>query len=81
MDRRDFLRLAAAGGGAVFLSGLAGAARGAGDADFYFVQLSDAHWGYKGPANPEADHTLHSAVAAARRKKSLRSIMVFSSGS
>jgi len=22
--------------------------------DFYFVQLSDTHWGYKGPANPAA---------------------------
>ncbi len=65
MQRRDFLNLAAAGGGAVFAGGLAGcastpaAARGA-----YFVQLSDTHWGYQGPANPQADQTLRQAVAA-----------------
>ena len=59
MHRRDFLSLAAIGGGAVFASGLAGcASRGPGNAgdatDFYFVQLSDVHWGYEGPANPDA---------------------------
>jgi 3',5'-cyclic AMP phosphodiesterase CpdA len=64
MDRRDFLRLGAAGGGAVFLSGLYGAALAEGYDDFYFVQLSDSHWGYKGPANPEADRTLKQAVEA-----------------
>ena len=65
MDRRDFLRLGALGGGAVFLSGLYGTAQAnGGDDDFYFVQLSDSHWGYKGPANPEADSTLVQAVAA-----------------
>ena len=44
IDRRDFLKLAALGGGAVFASSLPGCASlGApgGDADFYFVQLSD----------------------------------------
>lgn len=69
MQRRDFLALTAAGGGAVFLSGLAGCATGAPPAaaayaDFYFVQLSDSHWGYQGPANPEAATTLRKAVAA-----------------
>jgi 3',5'-cyclic AMP phosphodiesterase CpdA len=65
MQRRHFLNLTAAGGGAVFVSGLAGcasteaAARGT-----YFVQLSDTHWGYQGPANPQADTTLRKAVAA-----------------
>jgi 3',5'-cyclic AMP phosphodiesterase CpdA len=52
------------GGGAVFLSGLYGAALAEGYDDFYFVQLSDSHWGYKGPANPEADRTLKQAVEA-----------------
>jgi calcineurin-like phosphoesterase family protein len=66
IDRRQFLRLAGFGG-AVFASGLAG---GAGRAlaaqdDFYFVQLSDTHWGFNGPAvNPDAAGTLHKAVAA-----------------
>lgn len=69
MDRRDFLSLTAAGGGVVFASGLAGCAtRGAGmpaeDKDFYFVQLSDTHWGYQGPANPDAAVTLRKAVAS-----------------
>ncbi|HXZ55121.1 MAG TPA: metallophosphoesterase [Burkholderiales bacterium] len=66
IDRRDFLRLAGLGG-AVFVSGLSGCAGmgGAKDEDFYFVQLSDTHWGFKGPAlNPDADGTLQKAVAA-----------------
>ena len=66
IDRREFLQLAGLGG-AVFASGLAGCASmaGAKQDDFYFVQLSDTHWGFKGPAlNPDADGTLHKAVAA-----------------
>jgi 3',5'-cyclic AMP phosphodiesterase CpdA len=27
------------------------------------VQFSDTHWGYSGPANPDAEHTLEKAVA------------------
>ncbi len=64
-DRRDFLKLAGLGG-VVFASGL-GYARGveAAQQDFFFVQLSDSHWGFKGPAvNPEAEHTLQKAIAA-----------------
>jgi hypothetical protein len=64
MDRRDFLGLAAAGGGAVFASALPGCATRTADKDFYFVQLSDAHWGFEGPANPDAAVTLGKAVAA-----------------
>jgi 3',5'-cyclic AMP phosphodiesterase CpdA len=66
MNRRNFIQLAAAGGGAVFMSGLAGWASAAGgaDNDFYFVQLSDSHWGFKGDANPDAGGTLPKAVAA-----------------
>lgn len=64
IDRRDFLRLAGLGG-AVFASGLAGCAGGAGlERDFYFVQLSDTHWGFEGAPNPDAKVTLHKAVAA-----------------
>ena len=65
-DRRDFLRLAGVGAGVVFASGLAGCAARAGtpSADFHFVQLSDSHWGFDGPAvNPEAKTTLKRAVA------------------
>jgi hypothetical protein len=69
LQRRNFLNLVAAGGGAVFVSGLAGCATGLtaagkGQKDFYFVQLSDTHWGYEGPANPDAAVTLRKAVAA-----------------
>jgi hypothetical protein len=58
-------------GGVVFASGLAGACntktlRNTPDDadDFFFVQLSDTHWGFKGPPNPEAANTLRQAVAA-----------------
>lgn len=60
-DRRRFLALAGLGG-VVFSSGLGFAA--AGVTDFHFVQLTDTHWGYAGPANPEAATTLKRAVAA-----------------
>jgi len=64
--RREFLQIAGVGG-VVFASGLLegcstpGRPAGAQD-DFYFVQLSDIHWGYKGPANPEATVELPRAV-------------------
>ena len=71
INRRDFMRLAGLGG-VVFASGLAGcattgsgaAAEGAAYDDFHFVQLSDTHWGFEGPPNPEAKNTLKKAVAA-----------------
>lgn len=64
LKRRDFLRLAALGGGVAFASALPGWAA-ARDADFFFVQLSDAHWGFEGPAiNPDAKGTLPKAIAA-----------------
>ncbi|MES2151246.1 MAG: metallophosphoesterase [Pseudomonadota bacterium] len=65
IDRRKFFQLSAAGGGAVFLSGLFAQARAAMPYDdFYFVQLSDSHWGFQGDANPDATNTLRKAVAA-----------------
>lgn len=66
MQRRDFLALAAAGGGAVFSSALSGCAGAgtSGSRPFYFVQLSDTHWGYAGPANPDARLTLPKAIAS-----------------
>ena len=62
IDRREFLKLAGAAG-IVFSSGLGGARAAARD-DFYFVQLSDTHWGFEGPPNPDAKGTLRKAVAA-----------------
>ncbi len=70
-DRRNFLQLLGLGlGGVVFSSGLIGvpgctSARKKPDGadDFYFLQLSDTHWGFKGPQNPEADVTLKNTVS------------------
>src|SRR5438270_5412434 len=74
IDRREFAKLIGLGG-VVFASGLGnplasgpfgiGAAHAATAAeDFFFVQLSDTHWGFKGPPNPEAANTLKLAVEA-----------------
>jgi 3',5'-cyclic AMP phosphodiesterase CpdA len=79
IDRRKFMKLAGIGG-AVFVSSLgllphlgklARAASGSThgsmyDADdFYFVQLSDSHWGFKNPKiNPRYDTSLPNAIAA-----------------
>jgi len=68
LDRRQFLQLAGLGG-VVLVSAATGAARAA-DAmggaaeDFWFVQLSDLHWGFEGPPNPDAKGTLPKAIAA-----------------
>jgi hypothetical protein len=60
-DRRGFIKLAGLGGGIVFASGLSRGlglnalgslpdyAKGKVENDFYFVQLSDTHWGFTGP--------------------------------
>src|SRR5258708_31948371 len=72
IDRRQFAKLVGLGG-VVFASGLGnplslGSARAATAAeDFFFVQLSDSHWGFKGPPNPEAANTLKRAVEAVNR--------------
>jgi hypothetical protein len=66
MNRRDLLALMGIGG-VVFASGLAACAAdpAAGPQvagpppppapadDFFFLQLSDTHWGFKGPPNPQ----------------------------
>jgi hypothetical protein len=67
-NRRDLLRLMGVGG-VVFASGLSrpasAARRKSGDEqDFFFLQISDTHWGYSGPANPRADVTLPRVVEA-----------------
>ena len=82
IDRRKFLQLAALGGGAVFASRLAGAATQDATAaaydDFYFVQLSDPHWGFNGPAiNPDARGTLPKAVDAVNALPEAPDFIVF----
>jgi len=70
IDRREFIGLLGLGG-VVFASGLGGSActsvpgaRPTQSEDFYFVQLSDTHWGFEGPPNPDARGTLPKAVDA-----------------
>ncbi|HSD11460.1 MAG TPA: metallophosphoesterase [Candidatus Binatia bacterium] len=60
-----------------------GGSRGTGGApaesgDFYFVQLSDPHWGFEGPAvNPDARGTLKKAVAAVNALDEAPDFVVF----
>jgi 3',5'-cyclic AMP phosphodiesterase CpdA len=80
LERRDFLKLAGLGG-VVFASGLAGCAgvtsRSAVD-EFYFVQLSDTHWGFNGPkVNPDAAGTLQKAVAAVNSLAQAPDFLIF----
>jgi hypothetical protein len=78
-ERRDFLALMSVGGVAFASSLFGCAAQNPAAArtaasdplvppappnqDFFFLQLSDTHWGYQGPANPQADVTLEHAIA------------------
>lgn len=84
INRRDFLKLAGLGG-VVFASGLVNLASAANKAagpsnaydDFYFVQLSDTHWGFEGPPNPDAKSTLKKAVAAVNSLEQQPDFIVF----
>lgn len=72
IDRRQLLKLTSVGGGVVFASALQGcASMAAGGSsaskDFFFVQLSDVHWGFTGDANPDAGNTLRKAVDSVNR--------------
>ncbi len=82
--RRELMKLAALGGGAVYISGLAGRAAGAtakaaGPAydDFYFVQLSDTHWGFSGPPNPDSKNTLRKAITTVNALEKPPEFIVF----
>ncbi len=83
INKRDFLKLAGLGG-VVFASGLggtlAGCAQGAagGAGDFYFVQLSDTHWGFNGAkVNPDFEGTLRKAVVAVNSLEQQPDFVVF----
>lgn len=82
INRRNFLKLSAVGGGAVFISGLYSQARAtatgkSAEDDFYFVQLSDTHWGFTGDANPDAANTLKKAVASVNALETQPDFIVF----
>jgi len=79
ITRKDFLKLAGLGGVA-FASGLGtdAWAQKYGTEDFYFVQLSDSHWGFTGDKiNPEAKSSLKKAVAAVNALKKKPEFVVF----
>jgi len=78
IDRRQFLKLAGLGG-AVLVSGWRSSdGIAAADSDFYFVQLSDCHWGFEGAAqNPDATGTLKKAVAAVNSLKEPPDFIIF----
>lgn len=81
IDRRDFLKLMGIGSAVLVLGprGLANAANGKkGEGDFFFVQLSDTHWGFSGPPiNPDAAGTLKKAIAAVNSMKTQPDFIVF----
>ena len=77
VDRRQFLHLAGIGG-AVFASGLSGAANAAtAYEDFFFVQLSDLHWGFEGAPNPDAKGTLPKAIASVNALTQVPDFVIF----
>ncbi|MBF0559516.1 MAG: metallophosphoesterase [Nitrospirae bacterium] len=81
INRRDFLKLAGIGG-AVFVLGphnLAGAAtKGKSQGDFFFLQLSDTHWGFNDPKiNPFATTTLKTAIAAVNSLETQPDFIIF----
>jgi len=86
MHRRDFIKLAGLGG-VVFASGLGVKALGSWGPnsnratsidDFYFVQLSDSHWGFDGPSvNPDSQGTLKKSVAAVNSLEAQPDFVVF----
>jgi predicted phosphodiesterase len=81
IDRRDFLKLLGVGSAVLVLGprNRAGAATGmTGQEDFFFVQLSDTHWGFNDPKiNPDATGTLKKAIAAVNSMKSQPEFIVF----
>lgn len=89
LDRRELLKLAGLGGivfGSRLLTGCASGPRPApapspalvSSPDFYFMQLSDTHWGFSGPAvNPYADIELKAAVAAINAVRDKPDFVVF----
>jgi calcineurin-like phosphoesterase family protein len=86
VNRREFLELAGLAStgiaGVVFASGLpptrAAAANRTREDDFIFLQMSDTHWGFTGPAvNPDSAVTLPKAVDAVNSLERQPDFIVF----
>jgi len=77
-DRRTFLRLAGLGGvGVVVASALPGMAQAHDGDDFFFLQLSDTHWGFEGAPNPDARGTLPKTVRSINRLEQRPDFIMF----
>jgi Calcineurin-like phosphoesterase len=81
IDRRDFLKLIGIGG-IVFISGshaLAGAGRKEVEqGDFFFVQLSDTHWGFNDPKiNPDFAGILKKVIVLVNGMESQPDFIIF----
>lgn len=90
LERRELLKLLGVGG-VVYASGLSGCASAGGAAapavakttpkprdDFFFMQISDTHWGFSGAAvNPHADVELKTAVATINSASAKPDFVVF----
>lgn len=77
VNRRSLMKLAAFGG-IVFASGLPGRAHAADMDDFYFIQLSDLHWGFADPkVNPDTKASLEKAIAAINAATPQPDLIVF----
>jgi hypothetical protein len=81
IERRDFLKLAGIGSAIlVFGTRVLGSPKkwNNGEDDFFFIQLSDTHWGFNDPKiNPDAGGTLKKAVAAINSMKSQPDFIIF----
>lgn len=76
IDRRDFLKLIGMGS-VVMVMGPRSSSGAAAD-DFFFVQLSDPHWGFGDPkVNPDFGGTLKKAVTGVNSMKTQPDFVVF----
>jgi len=82
VERREFLKLIGVAG-VVFVSSLTGnpgfsLSQSKGGQDFFFVQLSDTHWGFEGAQiNPDAKGTLIKAVKEVNGLRQRPDLIVF----
>jgi 3',5'-cyclic AMP phosphodiesterase CpdA len=74
-ERRAFLKMMSLGG-VVLASRLARSAPAAKD-DFFFLQLSDTHWGFSGAPNPDAATVLPRAVSLINKSPVKPDFVVF----